>query len=142
MTWQAWPWTPYTLAILSPNLTLALLAPNAANIGKLIACALLCIAWHLVFRKLLYAVAATLPIFLLLPFDVLFVATYGQPPTSRALAILLDTNPNELAEYLDGRMPTITIIVAAYLAIWIHACFLCAFPRTGRIAGMASNRLP
>lgn len=102
--WRAVAFALYLLVFILPNLLVALIYPDRADILKfLLSCAMVAI-WHAAFARPRVAVLCSLPFFLLLPMVLFFISIYHEPPTMNAFAIALQTNAQESSDYLSVRL--------------------------------------
>src|SRR4051794_7244320 len=93
----------FTAAILSPNLALLLFHPGPASFAKFAIGLILLLIWLAAFRGSAYAIGLTLPVFLLLPFDLFYAVTFHEAWKAPVLSVVLNTNPEEESDYLQGR---------------------------------------
>jgi glucan phosphoethanolaminetransferase (alkaline phosphatase superfamily) len=114
-------WTAYGLALLLPNLLLMISAPTGGSVLKLLGAGVILLVLHSWTRRLRLLVLLSLPWFLLLPLDAYYTATYGQPPDASLLVVLIQTTPDEAADYLRGRELRLIAAFAISLGLWLLA---------------------
>ena len=121
----------FIAAILSPNLALLLFHPGPASFAKFAIGLIVLLIWLAAFRGSAYAIGLTLPVFLLLPFDLFYAVTFHEAWTAPVLSVILNTNPEEASDYLQGRWLLAGGAVLLSLTIWACA-FAQAFSREWR----------
>ena len=111
-------WSSYGFALLLPNLLLMASAPTGGSMLKLLAAAGILLLLHSWTRRLRLLVLLALPWFALLPLDAYYTATYGQPPDASLLVVLMQTTPDEAADYLRGRELKLIAGFGLSLGLW------------------------
>lgn len=112
----------YCLAWLSPNILAVFYIPVFASKIKLGICMGLMAAWIMAFRNLKRACLYSLPIFILLPFDLFYTTTYREPPTTNIIPSIVEaiteTHWAETSDYVRGRLPELSALIVFSLLVW------------------------
>lgn len=99
----------YSLIVLSPDILLVWqqdpVQITAARVAHVLLLSLsLYVALCALVGRLYILAWVLLPVALLAPGELYYMATYHQPSSSHVLAVILDTNPDEAGDYLRGRL--------------------------------------